>query len=282
MPAHRALALLCIVAAEYYAVGVSNQDCAQAKGNSLLQVSDKRVSSHAGTMSLVNSPTCQCIANDPAWDTSVAKFQTKLRDPKCIFIDLGAADGNTFWTFMKGGAGPVEHCPSGGQWEAYLVEANPQFKEPLKNLEAQFPGKVHSFHSTAAWSCDSTTSFYIDNDVVHDHWGSSMNENAQGVVSSGPERQQVTVPTINVVQLIAETVMPEDYVVLKVDIESAEYNVIPCLAQFNNASLVDTMYMEEHYWFTSVTDADKAAMAENKMKLISMGVVIPPYFSPTL
>ena len=31
-----------------------------------------------------------------------------------------------------------------GKWEAFLVEANPQFTKELKALEENFPGQVHS------------------------------------------------------------------------------------------------------------------------------------------
>ena len=69
---------------------------------------------------------------------------------------------------------------------------------------------------------------------------------------------------------IAENVRPDDWVMLKVDVEGAEYNLIPCLAQFSTvqhwylvmrkqpvgepspktncqgeAGMVDRMYLEE-------------------------------------
>ena len=76
----------------------------------------------------------------------------------------------------------------------------------------------------------------------------------------------------------------DDWVMLKVDVEGAEYNLIPCLAQFSTmrqwfavvhrstdqsvggfvmafpktncqgeAGMVDRMYLEEHWWFPSIT-----------------------------
>merc|ERR1719223_1132388 len=103
---------------------------------------------------------CQCVANSPAW------APTTRTVPKCIFIDLGAADGNTFHDFLNNKYGPVASCPS-GQWEAYLVEANPQFDAPLQALAAQYPNQVHVYSSTAAFSCEGQTSFYIDTDPTH-------------------------------------------------------------------------------------------------------------------
>ena len=44
-------------------------------------------------------------------------------EPRCVFIDLGAADGNTFDSFLANGYGPVKNCPRHGEWQAILVEA---------------------------------------------------------------------------------------------------------------------------------------------------------------
>merc|ERR1719424_611352 len=135
------------------------------------------------------------MANNPAWPTTARTV------PKCVFIDLGAADGNSFSQFLANAYGPVANCPS-GQWEALLVEANPQFTPELTAVASTYPGAVHTYGSTAAYMCQGTTSFSIDPDVAHNHWGSSMKKNF------GATATQVTVPTVNVMQLIAENVSP--------------------------------------------------------------------------
>ena len=77
----------------------------------------------------LRKPSCSCEANSPSWK------KTARTQPKCIFIDLGAADGNTFDSFIANDYGPVKNCPHGGEWEAILVEANPIFAQKLKALE---------------------------------------------------------------------------------------------------------------------------------------------------
>jgi FkbM family methyltransferase len=160
-----------------------------------------------------------------------------------------------------------------------LVEANPQFDAPLKLLEKQYPGQVHSLSSTAAFTCQGQTSFFIDTDPTHNHWGSSMESSNPDVVKSG--QQQVTVPTTNVIQLLAEHVLPGDWVMLKVDVEGAEYELIPCLANYKDAGLVDRMYLEEHWWFKVDTQTTPELMTAAKVKLQSMHVDIPQYYSPS-
>jgi len=214
-----------------------------------------------------NTP-CACDANNPAWKP------TTRTAPKCIFIDLGAADGNSFRAFLSNGYGPVSGCPSGGQWEAWLVEANGQFSSALAAEHAVYPYQVHQMGATAAYMCQGTTSFSIDPDVAHNRWGSSMK------VDHGVHK--VSVPLVNVIQLIAENTIPADWVMLKVDVEGAEFDIIPCLAQFPNARLVDRMYLEEHTWLSVDSAFTKQQYEQAKASLKTAGVDIPVYFSHTM
>merc|ERR1719499_1749325 len=83
---------------------------------------------------------CSCQANDPAWATC------QRTQPKCIWIDLGAADGNSFNSFLQNYYGPVANCPN-GQWEAMLVEANPRFDQALSKVASDWPGNMHMYSS---------------------------------------------------------------------------------------------------------------------------------------
>lgn len=210
---------------------------------------------------------CQCLANDPSWK------QTTRTVPKCIFIDLGAANGNSFDQFLKGAYGPVANCPS-VQWEAILVEANPQFTAQLNTVATSHPGAVRAMSATAAYQCAGTTSFSIDPDVAHNHWGSSM------TFDHGSNK--VTVPTVNVNQLVAENVMPGDWVMLKVDIEGAEYDVLPCLSQFTQLNKIDIIFVEEHGWLAKDSSYTPQQYNAAKANIMAAGVQMPHYDSPTL
>jgi FkbM family methyltransferase len=189
-------------------------------------------------------------------------------------VDLGAADGNSFRQFLNGGYGPVANCPS-GQWEALLVEANPQFTTALNTLSGQYPGSVHAYGSTAAYMCQGTTSFSIDPDSANNHWGSSMKRQFGS--------KQVTVPTINIMQLLQEHVTQGDWVMLKVDIEGAEYDLIPCLAGWAHPNLLDVIFVEEHHWLQVDSSYTEAQYSSAKLQLRAAGVQIPDnYHTHTL
>jgi len=217
---------------------------------------------------------CACQASSASW------VPASRTSPQCVFIDLGAANGNTYAGWLSNQFGDISACPS-GRYEAHLVEANPRFAQPLKTLQDQNSAVVHSHAPTAAYMCNGETSFFIDN-VNHDnnYWGSSMSPNHQDVVRSG--HQQVTVPTVNVIQLVAENTIPQDYVVVKMDIEGAEWDILPCLAHSPAASLIDKLLIEVHpanlgHIGTTQWQLD-AAISE----LRNRGVQVPSYSSPTL
>jgi FkbM family methyltransferase len=231
--------------------------------------------SNATALHAVKGMPCQCDAHQNTW------LPSRRTTPKCIFIDLGAADGNTLRDFVAGKYGPVANCPS-GQWEATLVEANPRFDAALKQTEATYPGVVHAKFSHAAYMCEAQTTFYLDT-KNHDqnYWGSSMSENHADTKASG--HVAVTVPTINIMRLLYETTIPSDFVILKMDIEGSEWDVLPCLANAASAPLVDRLLVEVHpqQWGNAGTTQPQfdAAIAALRAK----GVDIPnAYHSQTL
>jgi FkbM family methyltransferase len=218
---------------------------------------------------------CQCDLNQAAW------LPSRRTTPKCVFIDLGAADGNTLQDFVSGKYGPVANCPS-GQWEATLVEANPRFDAPLKQAEVTHAGMVIAKSSHAAYMCEAQTTFYLDTkNVEQNYWGSSMSENHIDAKASG--KQAVTVPTVNIMKLLYETTIPGDYVILKMDIEGAEWDVLPCLSQSPIAHLVDRLMVEVHpaEWGNIGTTQQQLDAALTALR--AKGVDIPNgYHSQTL
>jgi hypothetical protein len=125
----------------------------------------------AAVNSTHTAPACQCVTANPAWKACTRTV------PRCVFIDLGAADGNSFDTFLKNGYGPVGNCPS-SQWSSVLVEANPRFDQKLKGVGSQHPQQLTVMSSTAAYMCEGSTSFFLDTvNTGVNYWGSSMSAN---------------------------------------------------------------------------------------------------------
>jgi FkbM family methyltransferase len=226
-----------------------------------------------GSASKAQMP-CQCVASNPAWQACARTV------PRCVFIDLGAADGNSFNHFMNNGYGDVGGCPS-GQWSSVLVEANPRFNSQLAAIGAQHVGQLTVMSSTAAYMCEAQTSFFLDTvNTEKNFWGSSMSNSHPDVKRSG--QQKVTVPTMNLNRILYEQTIPGDWVMVKMDIEGSEYDVLPCVAQSPAASLVDRLYLEQHDASWGMAGTTPAQMEAAKNELRHKGVDIPDYFSYTL
>ena len=85
----------------------------------------------------------------------------------------------------------------------------------------------------------------------------------------------MTVPTMNVIRLIAENIIPSDWVSPKVDIEGAEFHLVLCLARFQKASLIDRMFLEEHTWVDTGSATSPAQVEAAKAQLRAMNVDRP-------
>jgi len=215
---------------------------------------------------------CHCKTSDQSW------VKCNRTEPKCIFIDLGAGTGSSFEAFLQDKFGPVKNCPS-GQWEAVLVEANPMFNKQLEDVAKKHSNgsQVHLASSTAAYMCEATTSFYLDTkDVQTEYWDPSSPE--PQALESGLNR--VAVNTMNLNRVLTEKTTPGDWVMVKMDIEGAEFDIIPCLAEAPAATLIDRLYLEQHDPSWGLEGATPSIMQTALAGLRTRGVDIPAFLPP--
>lgn len=236
------------------------------------------------------STPCQCEASNEAWAVSTRT------QPSCFFFDLGAADGNSFLTFLgksqqwnynfKTDPFTKQQCTS------YLVEANPKFAKSLTDKAAENAAaeKVKVFSKTAVYMCDKAdVKFFIDPKGTQ--WGSSLDKTHPDVTDTGLEPESVSM--VNLIRLLQENTIPEDTVVVKMDIEGAEWDILPCLAENPAvAKLIDHLYVENHCpsgrpgegWCASKGQSGntKATFDAALKTLREAGVEVPVYNSPML
>jgi len=230
-------------------------------------------------------PACQCEQYNPMWTVPQRTV------PGCFFFDLGAADGNTFMTFL--GKSPkwkydYDTKPfTKDQCISFLLEANPRFTQPLTQMSvAEGPGKVHVMGQTAVYMCDKpNVEFFIDPQATG--WGSSLDQSHPDVKV---KNQSIPVNMVNLNRLLQENTIIGDTVVIKMDIEGAEWDILPCLAGSPSAHLIDHLYLEDHCptgdpatgWCPSKGQAGhtKAEFDHAVNTLKVAGVDIPYYNSP--
>jgi len=100
------------------------------------------------------------------------------------------------------------------------------------------------YNDTAAWTYDGTIDFYLDtvNQASH-FWGSSLNKNHPDVVKSGSVK--MTVRCKDVARILKQYTA-NDLIVIKVDIEGAEYDLLLDFLKKQVYYLIDYMAVEFH------------------------------------
>jgi len=243
--------------------------------------SDAVVSTHrAGVSPLLNHAASTPVTLAASNHTSIApctcetwgvgwKAATRTT-PKCVFIDLGAEAGQSFHAFLDDSYGSVKGCPS-GQWEAHLVEAHPRFNLPLEQISARFPGSAHVSPSTAAYDCDATATMHFEGGVAS--LATTVGQ------SQRKDSDSFQVRLLNLNRLLFENTIPGDWVMVKMDVDGVEYDILPCLAKAEVATLVDRLYVQQYDASKSSTGTTQVQMQEAIDQLRKRGVDVPSYFT---
>jgi FkbM family methyltransferase len=184
-----------------------------------------------------------------------------------VFFDLGANSGDSLASFfqLKSHSSnkqlPVRFHFSEAvdiNWTVFAFEANPLFSPALLDLKQSLEPRhrVHLFNGTAAWTRNGSVDFYLD--VVNTNngfWGSSLKSSHPDVVKSG--KKHIRVPCVDVADLVARFT-PDDLVIMKIDIEGAEYDMILHLFKRDVLRLVDYVAVEYHPNSINVFSAEDA------------------------
>lgn len=239
-------------------------------------------------LAVSKAPPCACEAENPTWKVPNRAW------PTCVFIDLGAGDGETFRVFLgKSQKWQFQYDTKPyrpDQCYAFLYEANPRFNQALHATLPLIPQKVYPQYQTGIYMCDKEKErFYLDVSGPGG-WGSSLNGTHEAVKGTAERPlQAVDVKLANLNRILKENTLPQDTVVVKMDVEGAEWDVLPCLAQSSAAGLVDALYLENHcpgdHWCPTTGQAgnSRATFDAALATLRSKGVKIPAdYWSPMM
>jgi FkbM family methyltransferase len=113
-------------------------------------------------------------------------------------------------------------------------------------INEKFPQyRVHLFQETAAWIYDGTIDFYLDTiNKANNFWGSSLNKNHPDVIKSG-SNTKVTVKCVDIARIVRKY-RESDFLVIKVDIEGAEYDLLFDFLNKAVFKLIDHIAVEFH------------------------------------
>jgi len=149
---------------------------------------------------------------------------------KVHFIDCGANVGQTVrWVL--------------GEYRDRLCRIDsfePQ-TENFKVLEERYAGKEKVFlNQKAVWTEDGEKIFFLQN------WGARTGSSLVRGKSSTSQKTIEKVECIDLARWIRENTIAENYNILKLDVEGAEYDIIPHLLEMNIHNIIDEWCIEFH------------------------------------
>lgn len=184
------------------------------------------------------------------------KIASKIK--KNVFIDLGANNGDSVLNFLG-----LNERAQGGQmkslidmslvknnaWDVYAFEGNSVFDQQLltikNNIELKYKNyNIHLYNSTLAWTYNGKIDFYVDTiNKNKNFWGSSINGNHPDAIRSN--KTKINLPCVDIAGIISKYDI-DDVVVVKIDIEGAEYDLIVDFIKKDVLKLIDYIAVEFH------------------------------------
>jgi FkbM family methyltransferase len=145
-----------------------------------------------------------------------------------IFIDGGAWNGTSIDMFRK-------QWKDHKEYEIYSFECNPQFWWEIKKRDV-------NFIENAVWIENTELDFYIGRQ--YGGMGSSVIKEKQ--TGELDKEHPIKVKAIDFSQWIIDNFSKDDYIVLKLDIEGAEYKVLDKMIDDKSIEYINRLFGEWH------------------------------------
>jgi FkbM family methyltransferase len=165
-----------------------------------------------------------------------------------LFIDLGAFTGDTAREFL-------DHYPGADQFSYHLFECRPS----ITVIPPEGVARVH-VHRHAAWIRDGEVTFYES----ATRFGSSLlKEKKTGYLRL---RKPLTVPCLCFSTWLREQARSAEYVVVKMNVEGAEYAILRQMIGCGTLGLVDELFVELHGEKVGVGVEENAALVQQMVE----------------
>ncbi len=158
-----------------------------------------------------------------------------------VFIDVGAYDGDTLEKAMA----LYPDCD-----RFYAFEPYPPNFAKLCQKYGQRPEVILS--NQAAATADGTSKLFL-HQSLHHQAGADEGGTLESSKNNIDHHQFVEVPTVDLARFIKDTFTPDDELILKLDIEGAEYDILEQMVANQSIDYIDNLYCEWHQHKTNIT-----------------------------
>lgn len=149
-----------------------------------------------------------------------------------IYIDLGAYDGDTIQMFREG---KVVERPDLNEFEIYAFEPLPRFREILRKIQDI------TFNPAAAWIKDGQMELTLDIGQA-----ATIVKETELFDEYKKINETVLVESIDISQWIRNNFLADDCIILKMDIEGAEYAILDKMIADGTDKYIDNLIIEFH------------------------------------
>lgn len=201
-----------------------------------------------------------------------------------IFIDCGTHMFQGFKQF-------AEQYNIDSEWKCFCFEANPftyeRSQETYKELIENGYNITH--FNKAVYNKDGTINVNCSKDDGGPYADGHLSQGSN-ILLDPPDydhvykggftyqEEEVIVDTVNFSKFLKDNVTQDDFVLVKMDIEGAEFDVLPLLIEDESYKLIDDFYCEFHERFFEPKSKYKKLKEEYKQVFEDRGVSIQEWF----
>lgn len=168
------------------------------------------------------------------------RLQKRTKAARQIYIDCGANTGQVLKSF-------IEKNPS---LECHIFEPQPELEGQLTSLIENHKDTSITYYKKAVWTKDETLNFYLATEWEENHkGGSTLLDNHTNNLSKVDYEHPVDVEAIDFDHWLKNSLHPStnDYIILKMDIEGAEYEVLSKLVESGSIDYISELIVEFHH-----------------------------------
>ena len=193
---------------------------------------------------------------------------------KKVFIDCGSHDGCSVRKFL-------DTIDDAEEYEIHSFEPNPQ-------LEKYHPVGHATYHKKAVWIEDGEITFYNFSTTGGSSVLEEKNKRNERKTSEKPlwmEKfgmpEQITVDSVDLSSWIVSNFSREDHIILKMDIEGAEYEILKKMFMDDTIKYINELWIEWHFTnqqkYYNIGDTFTTLMLQRGIEMKDWDAMHPPY-----